>query len=240
MLNEEDYIMTLAEVLKGFDPNKKIFVYDKSGLLLFEGYPKNGSRYYGRSEVIAELHNLIDIKINLDYDSKKDAQRIVEIAMTRPNNSKPNKLTLRQLLELYDNWNGMIRINDINLDKLDEIKINHMVEDYEYLDANVMAFGFYDDTLCVRLEVGEERDDNVDTRNTVTQYLSSIDIKENTPVYIYDSDSRGTNICNLLEMTKDIHYLLHMSRYRNNKIDRYIMDKKCLRLFIDTISNGEE
>ena len=69
-------------------------------------------------------------------------------------------MTLRELLELYDNLNGKLRINDENCDEIIEYENAYKLsmdseresEEYEYLlDCHIMAFGFYDETLCVRV-----------------------------------------------------------------------------------------
>ena len=59
-------------------------------------------------------------------------------------------MKLRDFLNLYDNWNGVLVINDDNLDCLYygnfwSIKIS----DFE--NREVVAFGFYDNELCVRV-----------------------------------------------------------------------------------------
>lgn len=63
------------------------------------------------------------------------------------------KITLKSLLELYDNWNGTTRVND---DKLDIIVEDNTLSIYEkekgLLDARVKAFGFYDDVFTVRID----------------------------------------------------------------------------------------
>lgn len=60
-------------------------------------------------------------------------------------------MTLREFLDLYDNWNGVICINDDNLNLV--VKGNpYVVLSYEKLiEMKVVAFGFYDNELCVRV-----------------------------------------------------------------------------------------
>ena len=56
------------------------------------------------------------------------------------------------LLELYDNWNGVTRVND---DELETITEDRTLDIYEkrkdLLDRTVVSFGFYDDIFTVRL-----------------------------------------------------------------------------------------
>ena len=71
-------------------------------------------------------------------------------------------MKFKQFMEMYDNWNGTTKVND---DNLGTIVIDHTlkimeciptlngVENYEKLfEMEVVAFGFYDDELCVRVK----------------------------------------------------------------------------------------
>lgn len=74
------------------------------------------------------------------------------------------RMIFKQFMDMYDNWNGNTKVNDDNLDTIVEGKtIDIMecvaqfhpltkVENYEKLFAmEVVAFGFYDEELCVRV-----------------------------------------------------------------------------------------
>ena len=68
-------------------------------------------------------------------------------------------MRLVDLLELYDNWNGRVRINNESLEPLvkGRNKIFEVVDEIynpksklAYLiDKEVLSFGCYDNTLCV-------------------------------------------------------------------------------------------
>lgn len=60
-------------------------------------------------------------------------------------------MILRDFLNMYDNWNGVICVNGDNLDCI--IKGDpYVVLSYEHLyKMEVTAFGFYDNELCVRV-----------------------------------------------------------------------------------------
>ena len=61
-------------------------------------------------------------------------------------------MILKDFIDLYDNWNGVITINDDNLNCIICDKINNIVTlDDAYLTYTVVAFGFYDNELCVRV-----------------------------------------------------------------------------------------
>jgi len=62
------------------------------------------------------------------------------------------KVSLKQLLEMYDNWNEITIINNDKLNTIIEekaYKIYHIRKDL--LDKEVVAFGFYDGVMTVRV-----------------------------------------------------------------------------------------
>lgn len=74
-------------------------------------------------------------------------------------------MTFKQFMEMYDNWNETTKVNDDNLDTIvhgatidimeciEPIHELSKVENYNALfEMEVVAFGFYDDELCVRLK----------------------------------------------------------------------------------------
>jgi hypothetical protein len=71
-------------------------------------------------------------------------------------------MKFKDLMDLYDNWNGVTVINDINLDTIvigtthkimDCIPTLIGVESYEKLfNMEVVSFGFYDNEFCVRVK----------------------------------------------------------------------------------------
>lgn len=61
-------------------------------------------------------------------------------------------MKFKDFLELYDNWNGTIRVNDNNLNMIVEGNTCEVYEGNESLyDKEVVAFGFYDGILTVRV-----------------------------------------------------------------------------------------
>jgi len=72
-------------------------------------------------------------------------------------------MTLRQLLDLYDNWNGYTQVNDRNADPYARVKTDRLTNgNYDkILDCDVVSFGFYDTVwqdgtvdhdFCVRID----------------------------------------------------------------------------------------
>ncbi len=69
-------------------------------------------------------------------------------------------MKLKTLLSLYDNGNTPIVINDKNLNMIEKVCFattpnwsRWLTDHREILNANVMAFGFYDAELCVRINI---------------------------------------------------------------------------------------
>lgn len=70
-------------------------------------------------------------------------------------------MNFKKFIEMYDNWNGTIKINDDNLETIIKGKIIDIVENHctvfiardciNLLEMKVIAFGFYDNELCVRV-----------------------------------------------------------------------------------------
>ena len=63
-------------------------------------------------------------------------------------------MELKEFLDLYDNWNGYTQINDRNCNPYARVKTDRIFNgNYNnILDCKVMAFGFYDGDLCVRID----------------------------------------------------------------------------------------
>ena len=59
----------------------------------------------------------------------------------------------RDFLDMYDNWNGTVCINNDNLDLI--VKGDpYVVLSYKNVsEMEVVAFGFYDNELCVRVRI---------------------------------------------------------------------------------------
>ena len=74
-------------------------------------------------------------------------------------------MKLKDLLKLFDNWNAKLRINDyaeakpiVEYNYVYELAFHDEYADkkHEYLlECPVMAFGYYEDTLCVRVDERE-------------------------------------------------------------------------------------
>lgn len=58
-------------------------------------------------------------------------------------------MTLKQLLDFYDNWNGTLVLNNDDLETI--YKGNFGIVFGKYRNCEVVSFGFYDNELCVRV-----------------------------------------------------------------------------------------
>lgn len=74
-------------------------------------------------------------------------------------------MNFKTFLEMYDNWNGITRVNDDDLelivagrtvdiyDRIAPFWENSSIKTYEKLfESEVVAFGFYDEEFCVRVK----------------------------------------------------------------------------------------
>ena len=67
-------------------------------------------------------------------------------------------MTLKEFLDLYDNWNGITVVNDGNLSTLIKGTTSEIafedgnLYDEDIMASEVIAFGFYDNELCVRVD----------------------------------------------------------------------------------------
>ena len=66
-------------------------------------------------------------------------------------------MKLKDFLDLYDNWNSILVVNDNNLDRYATVDLRNasewLVEHTTVANANVVAFGFYDGELGVRVDI---------------------------------------------------------------------------------------
>ena len=62
-------------------------------------------------------------------------------------------MKLREFLNLYDNWNGVVCINDDDLNLIIKDKPSCVLSSPgDLFIREVLAFGFYDNELCVRVK----------------------------------------------------------------------------------------
>lgn len=60
-------------------------------------------------------------------------------------------MKLREFLNMYDNWNSIICVNNGNLDLIVKGKPDIVLSHKDTYTKEVVAFGFYDNELCVRV-----------------------------------------------------------------------------------------
>ena len=61
-------------------------------------------------------------------------------------------MNFKAFINLYDNWNGIIRVNDNNLDTIIEGKVDAIMSTRtDLFNSEVVAFGYYDGILTVRI-----------------------------------------------------------------------------------------
>jgi len=61
-------------------------------------------------------------------------------------------MKLKKFLEIYDDWNEPVYINDDNLNRIAEDKPEVIYHNDELSKRKVVAFGFYDNCLFIRVK----------------------------------------------------------------------------------------
>lgn len=64
-------------------------------------------------------------------------------------------MKFRDFMDLYDNWNGVTRVNDNELNPIVEMNtamLMDLSENQNLFEKGVVAFGFYDGVLTVRIK----------------------------------------------------------------------------------------
>lgn len=62
-------------------------------------------------------------------------------------------MTFKNFMDLYDNWNGTLVINDNNLNPIIKGNVSDIMDSKQNLfEKEVIAFGFYDNELTVRIK----------------------------------------------------------------------------------------
>lgn len=60
-------------------------------------------------------------------------------------------MTIKELLDMYDNWNGVTKINDCNSNCMAKDRTLIIAENDELTAKEVVSFGVYDDEFCIRI-----------------------------------------------------------------------------------------
>lgn len=62
-------------------------------------------------------------------------------------------MNFKDFMEMYDNWNGVTRVNDNDLNMIVEDRTNIIMDNRKDIyDKEVVAFGFYDGLMIVRVK----------------------------------------------------------------------------------------
>ena len=60
-------------------------------------------------------------------------------------------MKLRDFVNLYDNWKGILVVNEDNLNPIVKGTVEVALSCGNVCEKEVVAFGFYDNELCVRV-----------------------------------------------------------------------------------------
>ena len=162
--------------------------------------------------IIEEIPDYEDViclnSIYFDEDTDATAEKV---------NGKENDepvTTFKDFMDLYDNWNGVTRVNDDNLDPIIEgVTSGIMYTRKDLYDKEVVAFEFFGDegdvgTLAVRVKNGKERMEK-DMKNFTIEYdklqkmferyIASMRRKQNEAPGTYD-DAWFSGVCEEMEV----------------------------------------
>lgn len=63
-------------------------------------------------------------------------------------------MKFEEFMDMYDNWNGKTCVNDNSLNRIIEERTLVIMETrFDLFDKEVVAFGFYEGVLTVRLKI---------------------------------------------------------------------------------------
>ena len=65
-------------------------------------------------------------------------------------------MTVKELLNMYDNWNTITKINDCNLNCIAKDATSKIAENDELASKEVVSFGFYDNEFCIRIRKAQK------------------------------------------------------------------------------------
>lgn len=61
-------------------------------------------------------------------------------------------MKFKDFMNMYDNWNGIVVVNNRILNLIAKGTVSYIMEEENgLLDEEVVSFGFYDNELCVRV-----------------------------------------------------------------------------------------
>ena len=123
-------------------------------------------------------------------------------------------MTLKDFLDTYDNWDGIVKVNDDNLNTIAKDNIITIMETRKDLyDKEVVAFGFYDGELTIRIVQIAMKTLQVDGNGG--KLVSYVGCDFNNPsISIAYETSKGDQI--------DIAYVEIKGEDENKDIDVYI------------------
>lgn len=159
-----------ADIFKSIKEAKECFHKYKDYI-----FPSAHSAYDWDSLEICELifagiHKL-KIEDNNDSDNTKTCKGCgyfdEDTKTCKRSSENPNLPTVRMILDMYDDWNHLTRINNHSLEPLQEAKTDVIVENSPWLDNKVISFGVYpyseeDSTPLLGLRINHCKCDDLD------------------------------------------------------------------------------
>lgn len=117
-------------------------------------------------------------------------------------------MDFRSLMNMYDNWNGITRVNDDELKTVIEDRTVVIMDTREDLfDKEVVAFGFYEGLFYVRLKYIQKEEPKEKTFEEVLAESIEMETKKFTIsgiIFQYGTEDDYT-LCTEIPLTEDEH-----------------------------------
>ena len=150
-------------------------------------------------------------------------------------------MKFKDFMDYYDNWNGITKVNDDNLDMIIRHKTSHIMETCtDLFNMEVKSFGFYDGEFVVRLDT--EGYDELNIRYESIENVSPIngvDLDYNEMIAIIHGCKSSIAIDKLTLERYNLSPEARISIENTIRTNDKIIDKIC-EYTISTLKQGEQ
>ena len=132
-------------------------------------------------------------------------------------------MKFKELMDLFDNWNGITKVNDNNLNTIIRHKTSTIMEECtDLFDMEVVSFGHYDGELTIRLNI-EGYDEHPVHYKSIDEDIPKIDLE-----------------LDYLEMISIIHGCKSSIVHDKLSLERYNLSPETRTAIENTIKTNEQ